>query len=1113
MRGGDVVELRARLIDYLNAELAGPEQEDEVLDTSPCQRYTAGILFPRSQPMSPLDDLSDDREQPDLDAAGIEGEADDLEGEDRQGEAPDPRSEIDDDHDETIHLTNSYLPSAVALTFMLSSDAQAFRVRAHAARYVSRASGETGRREWQRTALDLPEAIVTIDAGREIRTTEQDLLPDALALRTLVRRRSDGSTLVTVSLYNQIPGGSNRPPRAGDCFFQAGFEVDIPDRSGEFLPHQHMKPHRLDDPDEASLALLFRHNKSFARGHGCAPDWFLGTDGHVTSISTSTLPAVEVPPIKPRTGLADHLSMQELSGGGSCTESDLPKVLSTLPAEYEKWVGNVESTLAEVPTPLQERAREHLTAQRRLVERMREGIDRLAADDDCRRAFMLANRAMLEQQYHGARKRRLPDDEWVPFPEQYRSITPDETSGRVLGYWRTFQLAFILMNVTSFTGDDHERDRDLVDVIWFPTGGGKTEAYLGLAAYSIFLRRLRRPENAGTTVLMRYTLRLLTAQQFQRASSLICACERIRAESSSELGEIPITIGLWVGKSLSPNGRQDAMKALEKLERPDREAENPFQVLSCPWCGTAMNERPLGYRRLLIPGQRSKTVRLICPASGNCPFSSTKRPLPILVIDEDIYEERPTLVISTVDKLAMLAWREEAGALFGMESAASLSPPDLIIQDELHLIAGPLGSMVGLYESVIDLLCHSGDRGPKIVASTATIRGARDQCKALYNRDSFQFPPPGVDIRDSWFAKEDGETPGRIYLGVLPTASPSPVTALVRVASSLFQGVKAVPIGNAPEAVRDPYWTLVQYFGSLRELGRASSLVEADIPEYIRVIEKRQGIRREDKRWLGWPVELTSRRQADEIPSILEQLEYSYPREGDRYPLDTLLATNMISVGVDVDRLGLMLVVGQPKSTSEYIQATSRVGRSAGAPGLIVTLYNAGKPRDRSHFEQFRAYHESFYRFVEPTSVTPFSLPVVERGLRGLLVIAARQLAEVGSPDQFERDRRGVVIFLRFVRERAQAMRSAHATRVEGMLDRLVAEWERLLPADWGGFSRKPPDRRPLMYPAGKEPRPEWQGLSWAVPTSMRNVDAECRLIVVQDYPEAADTAPAEAKS
>jgi hypothetical protein len=479
------------------------------------------------------------------------------------------------------------------------------------------------------------------------------------------------------------------------------------------------------------------------------------------------------------------------------------------------------------------------------------------------------------------------------------------------------------------------------------------------------------------------------------------------------------------------------------------------------------------------------------------------------VIDEDIYEEPPTLVISTVDKLAMMAWRKEAGALFGKKREPQTSPPDLIIQDELHLIAGPLGSMVGLYESVIDFLCTSGNRGPKIVASTATIRRAREQCKALYNRDSFQFPPPGLDIRDSWFASESGGSPGRIYLGVLPTASPSPVTALIRVAAALLQGVKVVPVGTATEAARDPYWTLVQYFGSLRELGRASSLIEADIPEYIGVIGKRQGLQREERRWPGWPVELTSRLAAAEIPRILEQLEISYPPEGSLRPLNTLLATNMISVGVDVDRLGLMLVVGQPKSTSEYIQASSRVGRSSRAPGLIVTLYNAGKPRDRSHYEQFRAYHDSFYRFVEPTSVTPFSLPVVGRGLGALLVIAARHLAGVDSPREFDRSRRGIDEFLGFLVDRIREVDLEHVVRIQEAVESLATEWERLRPKEWGGFGA-PPDHRPLMYPAGKEPRAEWHGLSWPVPTSMRNVDTECWLAILQDYPADAGEATTE---
>jgi hypothetical protein len=471
------------------------------------------------------------------------------------------------------------------------------------------------------------------------------------------------------------------------------------------------------------------------------------------------------------------------------------------------------------------------------------------------------------------------------------------------------------------------------------------------------------------------------------------------------------------------------------------------------------------------------------------------------VIDEDIYETPPTLLIGTVDKFAMLAWYEQAGALFGNSDPDGNGPPELIIQDELHLISGPLGSIVGHFEATIDALCSRGGRPPKIVASTATIRRAGEQCRALYNREAFQFPPPGLDASNSYFASEDDSAAGRIYVGVFPAAASSPVTAHVRVAAALLQGIRLVPLPESlGESARDPYWTLVQYFGSLRELGRVSSLMEDEVPEYLNAMGRRLGLTGAERRWLGRPFELTSRRGPSEIPEILEHLEISYPAAADgRRPLDTLLATNMISVGVDIGRLGLMLVVGQPKTTSEYIQASSRVGRTVHAPGLVVTLYNTGKPRDRSHYEHHRSYHESFYRHVEPTSVTPYSLPVLERALPAQLVIAGRHLAHFESPEQLDLENPALLQFEHELVRRIEIIDEEHAQALVRKLKALLRDWNDTRPREWGRLVDSP-ENQPLMYPAGSEPREEWDG-AWSVPTSMRNVDTESQARVLPRYP------------
>ncbi len=1012
-------------------------------------------------------------------------------------EGPATDDSLGDAYDETVRLANEFFPSAIGLTFIADRPAKGLLVRPRAARYESRqpADPEAKLREWHRIPLDLKPVVVTVDPAKSCGMGEFDVAPD-LKVRHLYHRRADGTWLVTVTLLNAKESPPDSLRSASDCFFQVGF--DVRDPGGGFVFHEYRSASRsLTDPEEAALELLYRNRRSYAAGHGCAADWGEEMGERTDWIATSIVPAFKVAPVEPRSTGGDELSMYFLSRAeGKVKDDQILTTLENLPREYEEWIKAREGEVAMLPERLRGAAANNLAECRNCLERMRVGIGLLKSDPLLRHAFLLANRAILMQQYHSRRPRREVDGAWVDLPSSYE---PTDTKA---GRWRSFQLAFILINLRSLVtvapGKDHD-ERKLVDLIWFPTGGGKTEAYLGLSACDIFYRRLRNPDDAGCTVLMRYTLRLLTAQQFQRACSMICACEQIRRGDSGLLGSEPISIGLWVGESLTPNRRDEAVKALNALARPDRDNENPFQLLKCPWCGTRMDDKKLlGY----VADGSPKTVIFVCPArgKGRCPFSDRKNRLPVLVIDEDIYDSPPTLLIGTVDKFAMLAWRAEAGSIFGLPHR--YNPPDLIIQDELHLISGPLGSMVGLYEGVIDMLCSWKGRPPKVVASTATIRRAGQQCCALYDRPTFQFPPQGTDISDSFFAAENPSAPGRVYAGVFATGAPSFVTATVRTLSALFQGCRTIKLGEGTgEGVRDPYWTALQYFNSLRELGQAASLVEADIPEHMWAIASRDRIPKELCRKLGSPVELTSRLSADEIPQVLERLGVAYPRaseDGDR-PLDTLLATNMISVGVDVDRLGLMVVLGQPKTTSEYIQASSRVGRSDKGPGLIVAMYNPGKPRDRSHYEHFRGYHSAFYKHVEPTSVTPYSLPVMERALHAVLVIAARHLGRLDSPDKIEPKASVFDELIRHLRERCEASDPDHAINLEQKLRQLLRHWAAVKPEVWGGFGR-PPESRPLMYPAGTEPLPDWDDSAWATPSSMRNVDVECQAQVVQSY-------------
>jgi len=444
--------------------------------------------------------------------------------------------------------------------------------------------------------------------------------------------------------------------------------------------------------------------------------------------------------------------------------------------------------------------------------------------------------------------------------------------------------------------------------------------------------------------------------------------------------------------------------------------------------------------------------------------------------------------------------------------APAVSPPDLVIQDELHLIAGPLGSMVGHYETVVDELCARdiGDTriSAKIVASTATIARATEQVRALYNRDAILFPPQGLRAGESFFALERTDIPGRLYVGVLGSGLSSHVTSQIRTVAALLQApalLQSPARRNIEPSLRDPYWTLMAYFNSLRELGRAATLIQADIREYLNAVWDRIGLRSDFlgeegkalRRFINRDEELTSRLKSSDIPATLQKLFTALPSTST---VDLCLATNMIQVGLDVPRLSLMTIVGQPKSASEYIQASSRVGRDRDKPGLVVTNYNQFKPRDRSHFESFRSYHENVYRHVEPTSVTPFSIPVLERAIHALAVTLAR----FKDPALLNSPQAGISAATRemirsVIQKRVRAVSSAGEDIAMEKLDQFLDQWNRIRPQSYGDFMGTDINE-PLMWPAGKaRPHDDWVNMKHT-PSSMRNVDAESEAYLMRQY-------------
>ena len=1020
------------------------------------------------------------------------------------------RDDEADSDDFDLTDANTFKPSAMAMSIKCRVPlAGSLEVKVQGAYYdkiTARIPGLERPREWW---LRRPFELIGTVSGLE-------LITETHRLRTV----NTGSTLdeprvaPTTQFYSRpVPGDSdpelrlitiavvNRADGTGPqhALFQMGCIATARDGLRIEAYPESEQPNR--DPEQQSIDLLYRQKRTYAIGHGCAADWGPVDAGATTWVITEPLPAYEVASLTPNVYITDEsgtrvpttVSMAALAEGNQHGRDQVETVLTL----YGDWIEQQAAQIPDLLPRFQEAATRHVALCHEALERMRTGWRLVDSNPVAKRAFQLANQAMLLQQVRSRLPLRKVESgrDGILRP---RGAHPEAVVQPGQGNWRPFQIAFLLASLPELVDPSSAR-RSLVDLIFFPTGGGKTEAYLGASAISLLARRLRDPSDGGTDTLMRYTLRLLTAQQFLRAASLVCVLEDIRSEFPDEFGVDPIGIGIWLGGNSTPNTWKRAVDVLGQLRR-NPQAQNLFLLLRCPWCGAQMGTRPrkrsgqdvIGYE------QAGKKVVLRC-ADPQCRFSGRKG-LPVHIVDEDIYDVRPSIVIGTVDKFAMMAWRPTARRLFGLGNSGQreVSPPGLIIQDELHLISGPLGSMVGLYEPVIDDLCtdHRSRPSvpPKIIASTATIRRYEDQISGLFGRDRVAlFPPHGLEEGHSFFAEQatlpDGSPePGRRYLGIMSASLGSTQTVQVRVAAATLQAATRVA-----EADRDGYWTNLNFLNSLRELGNTVSLLQSDVPDYL------TGLRRRDEINPRWPrnvMELTSRRRSDEIPKAIEQLEARYGSQGC---VDICLASNIIEVGVDIDRLGLMTIVGQPKTTAQYIQVSGRVGRRADiSPGLVITIYGAAKPRDRSHYERFRTYHQSLYAQVEPTSLTPFARPVLWRALHAVAVAHIRQVAPAARPHPFPRASYGAAISL--LRSRAELVDSDEVPVLERVAEVRAQQWESWERTTWEANAIGGDPKQGLMRFAGTLPDLDSKATIWDVPTSMRNVDAECRLQISLHY-------------
>lgn len=1069
------------------------------------------------------------------------------------------------------------------------------------------AASAAGRDHWERS----PRYFVTklaLDKNRVKylgQSGEADPANAEISLHAVPRKSGSDALLVSLYVVNRIKVPPGERATAAHYVFQP--QIRVACCRGTRISTEHGQgPASGDDEGE----VLYRNKRAPARGHMTSAVWREVDPEAEYAKNTIDFPECRLLPgfawadgaavpaaAKKRFGtcdvrtefvpmhnvLAPDLSWRSegspaLDAKSYYEEFDpdrLEQLLLPFDTDYKKWLDSLRGTRMSSAV-----VKGKLTgAIEEAHGRIRRGIKLLRDDADARLAFCFASRALDLQ------------SQW--------------SQGKGIEF-RPFQLAFILMSMESILKSESP-DREICDLLWVPTGGGKTEAYLFLTAMVAAHRRLRAADSKlsksagdGVSVISRYTLRLLTVQQFRRAASLFSAMEVLRVDGLGGNGPVgwrprgargrrdflwgtaQFAVGLWVGRDVTPNKRKTGGSkgqtpgAIDLLKNPSlidgiTVKGEPAQILHCPACesllalpksgitgeckvhyavhadakditgaklgdlavdgltvlgvqvtgGAAAREstlsikidadttienahlvrlfseidrrlkragvsaplaaaheaRPGYFLRSYVNTKKHKVeydFQIFCPnpecplvrswASGSPTGSTDARapdfesaatsvhgtdapdwnrfgdvvgafavsrhvsdrvPIPALTTDDQVYGSLPTMVIGTVDKFARLPFEPKSAALFGeagyhhciwgycrsradMDNVGareknyrrlnSSKPrrPDLIIQDELHLVDGPLGSIFGMYEAVIDRLCLRRNAPVKYIASTATASRSGDHVLSLFGRRLALFPPPGLDADDRFFVREaakhplDDRPPGRLHLGVCAPGR-GPLTPLVRIWSRMAQTAH----DHREHDGVDAFWTLVGYFNTVRELAGATALYLQDIPEYLRHISP------SDPRPMGEEGrrELSGRTSSYDLPSILNMLDESHA--GGRAGLDSLFTTSMFGTGVDVPRLGAMIVDGQPKTAAAYIQSTGRVGRKAGA--IVVTFYRASKPRDLNNYEFFVRRHLQLHRFVEPSTAFPFAARARDKTL-GPAIVGLLRNSRGLSPEWSQKD-------------------------------------------------------------------------------------------------------------
>ena len=629
-------ELTAMVVKDLLGPAEGQEEELDQREDHAYGRYLVGLLAPMS--------------------AVVEGEVMDRLGTDGADD-----QEVGTT-DASTSAKDSFFPSTIGMSFMVEGTEEAIVIESNWGRYrrvkserqVKKLNGEPAM-VWKREPHVGEPLVLPLKTGL-FGPYEPDPTHDPLVVLQGKIRRNGQGWLVTVFLRNISPKQDRKKDEA--WVFQPKIGVRSAGRPARPVFLQRHDERRdfsrmdaITREESETLEMLYRFRPEFAVGHGCSVHATLPRPDAVraTAVETEFIPLAEVeqqtpPDVTDNPDIAGVvLDMKELA---EMPTADLLASLNQLHTSYGNWITREALKPSDPELRLQhhqDAAARAIANCRRACDRLREGIDLIGADPIAEESFRFANRAMWHQRVRSTYSRQVRKKELQPGASVDPLDIPKNRS------WRVFQLAFVIINLPGLTRLDHEdrcHETDAVaDLLWFATGGGKTEAYLGLTAYTLALRRRQgviegRCGDHGIAVLMRYTLRLLTLQQFQRAAALICSCEMIRRGDLAKWGTVPFRLGLWVGSKATPNSLESAAEALRQSQTGGKPTVRgtPHQLISCPWCGREIKAHHL--RVYEGTSEIGRCVTYCGDATGGCEFSEAKSPregLPVMVVDEEIY--------------------------------------------------------------------------------------------------------------------------------------------------------------------------------------------------------------------------------------------------------------------------------------------------------------------------------------------------------------------------------------------------------------------------------------------------------------------------------------------